>query len=86
MPDLTLQEAAEELGVSASTLRWQVRNKKLKATKVGPVWTVTRREVERYRRESRRKARCAVHHPDLGQCLEPAGHESWTAKEPHRYA
>jgi excisionase family DNA binding protein len=51
MADLTLRQAAAELGVAEATLRWQVRNGKLKATKVGPVWTVTRREVERYRRD-----------------------------------
>ena len=51
---LTLNEAAERLGLSDSTLRWQIRNGKLKARKVGPVWTVSEREVERYRRESLR--------------------------------
>lgn len=52
--DLTLEEAARQLGVAASTLRVQIRNGKLRATKVGPVWTVTPKEVERYRRESKR--------------------------------
>ena len=51
---LTLAEAATSLGLSAATLRWQIRNGKLRAKKVGPVWTVSEREVERYRRESRR--------------------------------
>lgn len=51
---MTLAEAAASLGVSPETLRWQVRNGKLKARKVGPIWTVTPKEVERYRRESRR--------------------------------
>lgn len=54
MAELTLVEAAAELGMSPTTLRVQIRNGKLKARKVGPVWVVTRREVERYRRESRR--------------------------------
>jgi excisionase family DNA binding protein len=49
---LTLTEAAASLGVAASSLRHQIRNGKLKARKVGPAWTVTEREVERYRRES----------------------------------
>lgn len=52
---LTLPEAAALLGVSADTLRWQVRNGKLRARKVGPVWTVTPGEVERYRREHLRQ-------------------------------
>jgi excisionase family DNA binding protein len=51
---MTLAEAAQSLGVSPATLRWQVRNGKLKARKVGPIWTVTPKEVERYRRESKR--------------------------------
>jgi hypothetical protein len=42
--------------MSPDTLRWQVRNGKLKARKVGPVWTVSEREVERYARENRRTA------------------------------
>lgn len=51
---LTLVEAANRLGLSPATLRWQVRNGKLRARKVGPIWTVSEREVERYRRESLR--------------------------------
>lgn len=52
MPALTLEQAAASLGVADSTLRVQIRNGKLRATKVGRDWTVTPREVERYRRES----------------------------------
>lgn len=51
---MTLAEAAQVLGVSPDTLRWQIRNGKLRGRKVGPVWTVTPKEVERYRRESKR--------------------------------
>ena len=54
MPALTLAEAARLLGVAASTLRVQIRNGKLRATKIGRDWTVTPKEVERYRRESKR--------------------------------
>lgn len=50
---LTLAEAAAELGLSAETLRWQIHRGKLKARKVGPVWTVSEREVKRYARENR---------------------------------
>lgn len=49
---MTLREAAVELGVSAGVLRVQVHAGKLRARKVGPIWVVDRREVERYRRES----------------------------------
>lgn len=54
MADLTLEEAARLLGVAASTLRVQLRNGKLRGKKVGPIWTLTPKEVERYRLESRR--------------------------------
>ncbi len=53
-PMLTLAEAAERLGVDPGTLRVQIHNGKLKARKVGPIWTVSEREVERYARENRR--------------------------------
>jgi len=49
---VTLADAAARLGVSPDTLRWQVRNGRLRATKVGRDWHVTPGEVERYRRES----------------------------------
>jgi excisionase family DNA binding protein len=52
---LTLEQAATQLGLAASSLRWQIRNGKLRARKVGPVWTVSEREVERYRKEHLRR-------------------------------
>jgi excisionase family DNA binding protein len=51
---MTLSEAATLLDLSPDTLRWQVRNGKLKARKVGPIWTVTPREVRRYQLENQR--------------------------------
>jgi len=51
---MTLLEAAAILGVTAATLRQQIANGKLRATKRGRDWWVTRREVERYRAQSRR--------------------------------
>ncbi len=51
---MTLKEAAELLGVSPDTLRWQVRNGKLHARKVGRDWHVTPAEVRRYAKESQR--------------------------------
>lgn len=53
---LTLTEAADRLGVAPSTLRRQIANGRLKARKLGRDWTVSEREVERYRRDSRRVA------------------------------
>ena len=49
---LTLKEAAASLGVLPATLRQQIKNKRLKATKRGRDWYVTAAEIERYRREN----------------------------------
>lgn len=51
---MTLLEAAAILGVTAATLRQQIANGKLRATKRGRDWWVTRGEVARYGRENRR--------------------------------
>jgi len=51
---MTLAEAAQLLNLSPETLRWQIRNGKLRARKIGPLWTVTEREVERYRADNLR--------------------------------
>jgi excisionase family DNA binding protein len=57
---LTLAEAAKELGLATVTLRVQVYRQKLKATKYGTTWTVTRREVDRYRRQHLGRASTAA--------------------------
>lgn len=49
---MTLTEAAALLGLDPSTLRWQIRNRRLRARKLGRDWHITPAEVERYRRES----------------------------------
>ncbi len=54
---MTLTEAAAKLGVSPDTLRQQIHNGAIKARKVGPLWWVTPKEVERYRLEHRRGGR-----------------------------
>ena len=46
---MTTHEAAALLGVTAATLRQQIANGKLRARKVGRDWSVTQREIERYR-------------------------------------
>jgi excisionase family DNA binding protein len=51
---MTLTEAAAILGVTPDTLRQQIANGKLRARKVGRDWTVTPKEVERYRKEHKR--------------------------------
>ena len=45
---LTLAQAADSLGLAHATLARQARPGRLRAQKVGPVWVVTRAEVERY--------------------------------------
>lgn len=45
---LTLREAADLAGLSPTTLRVQIRNRKLQASKRGRDWWVTRKELERY--------------------------------------
>jgi excisionase family DNA binding protein len=49
---LTLTEAAEQLGVTASTLRHQVQARRLRARLLGKTYIVSPREVERYRATS----------------------------------
>ena len=49
---LTLAEAAARLGLSPSTLRGQVGKGKLSGRLIGKTWTVSEREVERYRAAS----------------------------------
>jgi excisionase family DNA binding protein len=84
---LTLAEAGERLGLSASTLRNQVKNGRLRATMIGKTWTVTEREIERYRRESlgtRRGFQIVEPRPlapeevyDLADALAPNPFGSW---------
>ena len=48
-PDpMTLAEAAEYTGLADSTLRWQIKNDRIKAVKRGRDWMVTRRELDAY--------------------------------------
>jgi excisionase family DNA binding protein len=49
---LTLGQAAAQLGITADTLRAQIRKGRLRATKLGRDWLVEAGEVARYRRFS----------------------------------
>lgn len=51
MPTMTINEAAKSLDLAASTLRWQVKNGKLRARRMGGRLYVSEAEVERYRSE-----------------------------------
>lgn len=51
--ELTLAEAADRLGIAASTLRHQVKNGRLSARLAGKTWLVQPEEIERYRTQSR---------------------------------
>jgi excisionase family DNA binding protein len=48
---VTIPEAAAALDLSPSTLRHQIKNRKLRAHKMGRGWYVAPAEVERYRAE-----------------------------------
>jgi excisionase family DNA binding protein len=48
---LTLTEAADQLGLAASTLRHQVQAGRLRATLIGKTYVVTEGELDRYRAE-----------------------------------
>jgi hypothetical protein len=52
---VTLPEAARSLGRADSTLRHQIRRRKLAAHKIGRDWYLTVGEVERYRRDNRKE-------------------------------
>lgn len=65
---LTLTEAADQLGLAASTLRHQVQAGRLRARLVGKTYVVSAGEVERYRREHLGKPGRPSHRP-----VPPAG-------------
>lgn len=52
---MTINEAAKALGLASSTLRWQVKNGKLRARRMGGRWYVSDAEVARYLAEHKRK-------------------------------
>ena len=52
---VTIIEAARSLDLAPSTLRWQVKNGKLRARRMGGRLYVTDAEVERYRAENRKR-------------------------------
>lgn len=52
MPELTVLEAAERLGVTRRTLYTQIERGRIKARRAGGTWLIEPREVERYRRVS----------------------------------
>ena len=54
-PYLSLEDAAKEVGLSASTLRQQVRAGRLKGTRVGRAWVTTRKWLPEYQRNVKRK-------------------------------
>lgn len=52
---MTVNEAASALGVTPSTVRNQIENGVIAATKVGRDWSITEEAVEEYRRDHRGK-------------------------------
>ena len=55
---MTTHEAATLLGLTAATLRQQIANGSLSATKHGRQWSLTPKEVERYRQSSLGRPGC----------------------------
>ena len=53
---VTLAEAARSLEVAPSTLRHQIRLRRLTAIKIGRGWFVTPEEIETYRTRHKRVA------------------------------
>ena len=51
---MDITQAARALGLAESTLRWQIKNRKLRARKMGGRWYVTLAEIARYRAENKR--------------------------------
>jgi excisionase family DNA binding protein len=49
---MTLRKAAGQLGITADTLRAQIRRERLRAIKLGRDWLVEAGEVTRYQRDS----------------------------------
>lgn len=49
MKSLTVTEAATSLGLARSTVLKQIKNGAIRATRVGPIFVITEKEVERYR-------------------------------------
>ena len=56
-PMFSCQQAAQMLQLDDSTVRFQIKHKRLQATKIGPVWAISPREILRYGKEVRR-AKC----------------------------
>ena len=57
---MTIPEAAAVLGLKPSTLRHQIRNRTLKAHKMGATWYVNPAEVARYAAEHLRRPKDAA--------------------------
>lgn len=51
---MSITEAAKALGLSPKTLRQQIKNRKLRAHKMGRNWFVAADEVARYAAENQR--------------------------------
>ena len=54
---MSTREAADYLGLAENTVRQYINRKIMAATRIGPVWCVTRSECDRYNREKREPGR-----------------------------
>jgi len=74
---LTINQAAERIGISPITLRLQVRRGKVTAERFGRQWVIRAAEVERYRRDVQGKPGFAAEtHPYHGQRPPRKGDQS----------
>jgi excisionase family DNA binding protein len=54
---MSTREAAKYLGLAENTVRLYLYRGTMNATKIGPVWCVTRSECDRYKRDRREPGR-----------------------------
>jgi excisionase family DNA binding protein len=74
---MTLAEAADRLGLHPSTLRHQIRRGAISAEKIGRDWMVSADEIERYRRENRRRERQQIAADERRALAELSAEEGW---------
>ena len=53
---MTVTEAAKALGIAPSTIRHQIKNRKIAAHKMGENWYISPASVELYRKQNKRRA------------------------------
>jgi hypothetical protein len=60
---VTVTEAAAELGLTEAAVRARLTKGQMSGRKLGPIWVVTRAEVERWRQRGRMRSPRGVRKP-----------------------